>query len=350
MNSNPPSTVHHLKSPRGFTLVELLVVITIIGILIALLLPAVQAAREAARQVQCKNNLKQIGLGFLQHEEIHKFFPTGGWQHHMVGDPDRGFDKRQPGGWDYNILPFIEQQTLHDLGAGAPLDSPAQRVANKQRIMTPLTVMNCPTRRPTMLFAVVPADYNSSGSPALDRAYLSDPVTVVARGDYAANSGDAPQGPTWLYVYVSYAQGDSPNHQWNRVDYPYRANYFTGITFRRSEIIMADISDGTSNTYMVGEKYLNPDYYFTGTDPTDNQSLFGGWNSDNHRCTWVDAPPMQDQAGYFLFDSFGSAHAVGFHMALCDGSVRMVNYTIDPLVHSYLGNRKDGMTIDGKKF
>ena len=82
---------------RGFTLVELLVVITIIGILIALLLPAVQAAREAARRAQCANNLKQMGLACLGHEEAHGHFPTGGWGWGWLGDPDRGFRQRQSG-------------------------------------------------------------------------------------------------------------------------------------------------------------------------------------------------------------------------------------------------------------
>ena len=103
----------------GFTLVELLVVITIIGILIALLLPAVQAAREAARRMQCSNQLKQLAWARWITNTANKCLPSGGWGPCWAGDPDRGFGRRQPGGWIYSILPYIEQQPLHDLGTGA---------------------------------------------------------------------------------------------------------------------------------------------------------------------------------------------------------------------------------------
>ncbi len=141
------SEIKNQKS-TAFTLVELLVVITIIGILIALLLPAVQAAREAARQVQCKNSLKQLALGCLNHENAVGRFPTDGWGCGWTGDADRGNDWRQPGGWWYNILPYIEQPALHDLGLGAgDWNSPAKMAANAQRYSTPLGTFYCPTRR-----------------------------------------------------------------------------------------------------------------------------------------------------------------------------------------------------------
>ena len=103
---------------RAFTLVELLVVIAIIGILVALLLPAIQAAREAARRTQCKNQLRQLAISFQQHHDTHKFFPSGGWGWLWLGFPDQGYGERQSGGWLYSVLPYMEEQTLHDLGKG----------------------------------------------------------------------------------------------------------------------------------------------------------------------------------------------------------------------------------------
>ena len=100
---------------RKFTLVEVLVVILIITILIGLLLPAVQMAREASRRSQCQNNLKQIGVAMQLHENALMELPSGGWGAHWVGDPDRGSGAKQPGGWVYQILPYMDFQALYDL-------------------------------------------------------------------------------------------------------------------------------------------------------------------------------------------------------------------------------------------
>ncbi len=131
---------------KAFTLVELLVVIAIIGILIGLLLPAINAAREAGRRMQCGNNLKQLGLGCLHHESAIGWFPTGGWAYTWSGDPDMGFGRAQPGGWTYTVLPWIECKSMFDLGAGQNVAQ--KRVAFAQRGQTAVPTFYCPTRRP----------------------------------------------------------------------------------------------------------------------------------------------------------------------------------------------------------
>src|SRR5262249_14444675 len=134
-----------VRRAAGFTLIELLVVIAIIAILMGLLLPAVQRVRESANRLKCANNLKQMGIAVHHHESTYKRFPGAGWTGRWVGEPDRGTDHSQPGGWVYQLLSFIEQDNLKNWGAGLPRTQQLQ--ANNQVVGTPSPLMNCPSRR-----------------------------------------------------------------------------------------------------------------------------------------------------------------------------------------------------------
>lgn len=366
---NTASNSLAVRRSRAFTLVELLVVIAIIGILVALLLPAVQSAREAARRTQCKNHVKQLALGCLLHEDSQGYLPTGGWGAFYTGDPDRGYGESQPGGWYYSILTFIEQGVVRDLGKGVTGNNGAWEPLSIQVHQSPIDTFHCPSRRAARI-------YKGRWSTLNEQRWLSNIAISqgVVKGDYAANSGDSlffasvEQGGN-LWQPANYSTVDNPDPsgrrgpQWTNTNIsdPNNAQsiYFqSGVMFYRSQLKLSRISDGTSSTYLVGEKYLDPDAY----DPTgqndstlsygENQGAYAGYEWDNHRVAWQpdstgsaeEYQPRQDTPGYDPFRSpaFGSAHSGGYNSAFCDGSVQLVAYDIDPLVHRWQANRQDG--------
>ena len=125
---------------------------------------------------------------------------------------------------------------------------------------------------------------------------------------------------------------------------------FDGIFYPTSMVRIADIIDGTSNTCLLGEKYMNPDHYFDGTDAADNNSAYEGYDWDTERwCLGGVSPPLQDTAGYDNDSAYGSAHPGSFNMALCDGSVRTINYSVDVTAFAHLCIRNDEVAIDPSK-
>ena len=330
MPENPKSEIRNPKS-RGFTLVELLVVIATIGVLVALLLPAVQAAREAARRIQCANHLKQLSLAMHEHHDAFNRFPSGGWGWNLVGDPDRGTGLKQPGSWCYSILPYMEQQALYDIGKGLA-DTP-KAAASPKRLSMPVPGFYCPSRRDAKAYPCANPDPNNS-----------DPSPTGGRTDYAANACYTGY-PFGLSGPNSVAAGDTmtANNTWPNLPASHGVN---GISFLRSEISLAQVRDGSSNTLMLGEKYLRPEVYETGTDYADNETMYSGFNNDNHRSSETQFPPQQDTLGYSVYDLFGSAHSGIYQAAFCDGSVHGIQYDIDLETHRRLGNRKDGQVVD----
>jgi type II secretory pathway pseudopilin PulG len=319
-----------------------LVVIAIIGILVALLLPAIQASRESARRVQCQNHLKQISTAFLNHESAQGFLPTSGWGYKWVGDPDAGYGGEQPGGWAYNILAYLEQGDLRATGISQATLLPYNSLTGggdvselpTTLVTTPLAVFNCPSKRPLQGYPLdtVPSRMTlANNSPACTHTL----GCLVARGDYRVNSGSVHQGDEQgppLFTSPGAFKG------------AYKSQGQNGISYQRSTVRIARITDGTSKTALVGEKYLNPDRYFDGAYTADDQCVFSGHDNDNNGYTANGSAvnrPQQDRPGLNLPFHFGGPHVTGLNMALCDGSVQLIAYDVDDTVWVKYGGRND---------
>jgi prepilin-type N-terminal cleavage/methylation domain-containing protein len=331
------SLLRRFRRGRGFTLVELLVVIAIIGILVALLLPAVQAAREAARRMSCSNNLKQIGLALHNYHDTHKTFPDaycaiGGW-----GDPN------YKGSPLLRILPFIEQTQVFD-SVDFGLSTDYQTYADGTLInRTVISVYQCP----------------SSGETS------QDTWEVRAPGHYGASAGPTPESWTGnpdctcdaSTFYLPYTDHPAISGHYNGYPAgPFTRNPGSGDSWYLSSI--ASMADGTSNTIMYGERLVDcsvhahngwmlsnngegmlstliPINYDSCHEQNDDLASIG-LTECNRNCTW------NTEFG------FKSKHPGGAQFVLGDGSVHFLGQTIDHWTYQWLGAKDDGMaaTID----
>jgi prepilin-type N-terminal cleavage/methylation domain-containing protein len=317
----------------GFTLVELLVVIAIIGLLVGLLLPAVQSAREAARRIQCNNNIRQLALSWELHYDAQGHYPTGGWGAFFVGDADGGFGENQSGGWVYNILPFIEENAIREMGAGLPASE--KRAVHARRDAMTVPIMNCPSRRPSQAFETNLTAFNS------DR----NQTTAQARTCYGANYGNSVSvnPDTGQVVFEEADPIPSVSCSTRNPDNCPDLSRITGISFIKSRITKRKLVDGATKTYMLGEKYVSANHYLDGLDTGDDWSMYTGQQDDIYRVAFQS--PIQDRIGLIQDRRFGSAHASGLHFAFCDASIHFFSYDIDVLTHQQLGNRKDGQLV-----
>ncbi len=287
---------------RGFTLIELLVVIAIIGILVALLLPAVQAAREAARRMSCYNNLKQVGLALHTYHDLHRSLPQG-WMGFEPGTQIPNPEGEPGWGWAAKLLPFLEQQNVSQ---------------NMIQDWLPITdPVHAPVRQHYLPAFRCPSD---AGPTEWTLMQQSNPSVVLARlsvANYVGVHGT---------VELEDCEGLGPGVICKS----------DGVFHHLSSIRFADVTDGLSNTIVVGERASRKG------NSTWLGMILGGEESMARILGITDHPP--NAAGGHL-DDFSSEHPAGTNFVLGDGSVRLVTETIDLNVYRALATRSGGEVV-----
>jgi prepilin-type processing-associated H-X9-DG protein len=341
------------------------VVIAIIGILIAILLPAVQAAREAARRTQCKNNVKQIMLAMHNHVSAHRVFPSGGiypWPDiNLYAPAGKAYSSDQQGlSWAYQVLPYMEDTALHGI-------TDVKRLAE-----TPVVMYNCPSRRGATRNPGYRAEIG--GYP-----YLMDYAAAVpgpVRGQWkgpgpydTAMLGWSASTQDYLGCVREHFWGGDPPGPIHPPEYsggplPGFVGFWGVIVRSRlwingsnkilapwyQRITPAKITDGTSKTFVLGEKFLPPSVY-GGNAWHDDRGWSDGWDADTLRYTLcrsqtdreIDASnaTVSRAAGF----RFGAAHSGVMNAGFADGSVPTISHNVDIETFNRLAHRADGELI-----
>jgi prepilin-type N-terminal cleavage/methylation domain-containing protein len=290
----------------GFSLVELLVVIFILGLLAALILPAIQGARESSRRLHCRNNLKQLGLAAIAYEHDHQVYATY----------DEGLQIKPT--WIVSLFPYIEEDALFDEWRRAVgyRSTPLGNNMLPELVKKPVTILYCPSRRPALTY---PMGTRIPGVPVEPSPFKSG-----SRTDYAINGG-ASATPDDLHVKWPGI--------WQKVTQPGGQRVIKLVSD-------TDVRDGLSFTYLIGEKSVSLDNYETGNDAGDNSSIY-----ECRKATCVrfakrvpgrDVPAAE---ACWSCHNFGSAHLTHWNVVYCDGSVHSLSYEMNFATHQALASR-----------